>query len=210
MPNPPRLYRELTPLRHVRRFTRMPCIYPQNVAEHSYYVALLASQYVAQVWPLLAVHGEEGQLRRGWVVEAALWHDAEEAVMGDIPHDVKRTTTAFHAAVSEVDRSARAYLEQFVDIHPWANLTPLEQFVIKLADCVELICYEAMERRAGNRALSLAQFRIWDILRGTMAKQVTMFTPNLRPWYEEAMRQLDETVNKEDYREGEGWPIKRT
>ena len=207
-PNPPRLYRELTPLRHVRRFTRMPCVYPQNVAEHSYYVALLASQYVAQLWPLLLSHGEEEQLRRGWVVEAALWHDAEEAVMGDIPHDVKRATPQFHRAVQDVDKSARAYLQQFVDTYPWSNLTDLEQFVIKLADCVELICYETTEQRAGNRALHLAQFRIWELLRGPMAQQVTTFTPDLRPWYEDAMIQLDHTV-REAYWEGEGWPIKR-
>src|ERR1044072_5271666 len=78
--NPFRLYRELTALRHIRRFQRHACVAPISVAEHSFYVGLLAAQF-ARTLGAPSVNVLQ-------CLEGGLWHDAAEAITGDVPHPV--------------------------------------------------------------------------------------------------------------------------
>lgn len=203
MINPPRLYKELTALRHVRRFARTPCVFPINVAEHSYLVAMLATGYAAQMRETFQIPVDIGRIALG-----ALWHDAPEALTSDIPHDVKRYNLKILAEVNVMEEHARlellaqAGLEHATDLHP----DPIEEFVIKVADCVELLCYAHTESRVGNPALGVPAARIWTLLNNTMRLKAEK--QQVLKWYEHVLVQLRHSTI-EPFQEGASWPRPR-
>jgi len=92
---------------------------PQSVAEHSYFVTLLAMR-------LATVIG----VPVGKVVHYALLHDAEEAWTGDIPSPVKRLVDKQGIPIKEM--MGDMYIE-----HPEV----LIEYVVKLADIAEALKY---------------------------------------------------------------------
>jgi len=147
-------YRALSALRHVIRFQRFPIMWPQSVAEHSFYVGVLAGMFAERLRSL----GHSVDER---VVLWALWHDAAEAITGDTPHDIKRKLgEAFD--VLEIEAEERlARLSRVYEAFPAPMPDSLEATLIKCADWVELLLYTATERRAGNYQLEIADQRIW-------------------------------------------------
>lgn len=198
MINPPRLYRELTALRHVRRFSRMPCVFPINVAEHSYFVAVLAATYAAQMRETFQIPVDVAH-----VALEALWHDAPEAFTSDIPHDVKRYNLRVLGEINVMEEHARLELLAQAGLDTMSHLTPLEEFVIKVADCVELLCYEHSERRMGNPALQVPADRIWKLMDGPMFLKADQ--QKVSTWYRHVLVQLRDSMIT-TFQEGAAWP----
>ena len=200
MPTPPstcdpvKLYRVLTGLRHVKRFQRDGCVRPISVAEHSYNAALLAGCYAHQ----LATR--DVPVDRAMVLEAALWHDAAEAITGDIPHDFKRA--AGRVLYESWDHAEHTMLRRIGALNSGlpAVLTapdahPVEALVVKLADWVELVLYVAEEQRLGNRTLNIASRRIWTLLNDRLRTKASTLLPGfagsrLHDWYHDTLRLL--------------------
>src|SRR3990167_5644900 len=107
--DPFRLYRELTPLRHIKRFQQHATVVPISVAEHSFYVALIAGAFTSQLQRV----GVE--IDRALVIEGALWHDACEAFMGDVPHPVTRQFPELGAAWDLVERCLEGHLSKIFE-----------------------------------------------------------------------------------------------
>lgn len=129
--------KKLRALRNVRRFNFEHCNRYQNVAEHSYFVAML-------VMELGRLHGMS-PLKIGVAVEAALMHDATESVTGDIPYLVRRSMD--RAALSALDHRAAAELG--VDVSYPIDII----WLVDYADALELAMYLKEERESGNRTL---------------------------------------------------------
>lgn len=185
--NPPQLYRELTPLRYVRRFSRFPLIQPINVIEHCYLTAMLGGGFAVQLETVGVV------INRAQVVEFALWHDAGEAVTGDIPHDVKRHSDEFKSLADHAEEVALGNLLGKYGIDPRPDPNSLEACIVKVADCAELLCYTATERQLGNYALNIADQRIWALLDGLLYERLYAFRDDrLLDWFHDAMQQLRE------------------
>lgn len=181
--NPVALYRELTPLRHIRRFQLFTTVRPISVAEHSYYVALLAGTFAHE----LQQRGVT--VDRAKVVQLALWHDAPEAVMGDLPHPIKRAfpTVAGHWEAAEAEILGKLVRDAGMSMDDLLG-TDLEMLLVKIADWVELILYDAEERAAGNTAVTHAAVRLWMLLVGKVCLKVeNLMVPGLARWYQEML-----------------------
>lgn len=124
-----------------RRYHTWPVLRQQNVAEHSFHVAMLCAWLCKQ-------HGFEPSQR---LLMAALTHDLAEHQMGDIPSPTKRRLpdygeTTFRKAWGDLEQALRkdAGLE-------WeSGLTQLETYLLKLADAAEGALYCIRERAMGN------------------------------------------------------------
>jgi 5'-deoxynucleotidase YfbR-like HD superfamily hydrolase len=102
----------------------------------------------------IASRFESGEFSIAKVVRQALTHDIEEAVISDIPHDVKKH-------IDMGDALPELFEESLWDAPGWledAVLTPhggtLEARIVKLADYVELMMYCKGEQRMGNTYLA--------------------------------------------------------
>lgn len=116
----------------VKRFHTKRTIHTQNVAEHSWGVALI----------LLQVCTPSSELMR-----AALLHDVAEIEMGDIPAPFKWDNTALTMPLA----IAEAQIEKRLGVEVY--LTAPEKALLKWADMMELIMYVKSEIDMGNAHL---------------------------------------------------------
>jgi len=102
-------------LQHVPRWSVVRRLREQSVAEHSFAVAIIAIELVTRITTLSIC-------RPGHLLYAALVHDIDESVTGDISSPAKRMMGA---------------LPTFVAVSPGWLPTKLELDVVKLADLIE-------------------------------------------------------------------------
>jgi 5'-deoxynucleotidase YfbR-like HD superfamily hydrolase len=127
--------KKIRALRHIRRFNYHSCNQYESVAEHSFFVALLAYE--------IALNINLSDVRFAMdCMHAALMHDTEEAVLGDIPYLVRRRFMSREA-------SAIALAELGVGYN-WSSTV---EAVVEFADAYELKMYLEDERQSGNNQL---------------------------------------------------------
>ena len=139
-------FQQVRKLSNVRRCGVMRTIINQNVAEHSYYAAILAIKFLEDL-------EQKGmKLDRGPILEKVLLHDVEEAVTGDIPYPFKRASKALGYLIEEVKNNLMP------SIFPaWvvkANRDAKETYggaIVKAVDYVELYAYCLEEMHMGNQ-----------------------------------------------------------
>lgn len=145
--------RKTRSLRYIRRFNFHNCNHYMTVAEHSFYVALIAEQI-----------GRDMMLSASellTVVQMALHHDIEEAITGDIGYLVKK-----HFDVGTMEDLASQELGiEFKSVRKCYDKR--YQPIVEFADCIELKFYLEEERRSGNMSL-------YDIERETMGRMYTI------------------------------------
>jgi len=129
-------------LQHVPRWGIIRTIRQQSVAEHSYYVALYAT-YIAKKLNLMDLDCQ-------WVTQAALVHDFEEMVSGDIP-------TPYKKYIGKVDDERimggpRSMALSIMTIEP-RNRAFCEE-IIRVADLFEAAMYLRDEYHMGNCQIS--------------------------------------------------------
>jgi 5'-deoxynucleotidase len=134
-------------LAFVPRWQIAPRFRTQNVAEHSYFVALYTTEIVNRYkwhWPLNM---------RLQAVECALYHDAVEARTGDMPGPVKR-------AVTDPDKLDAYEIEQ-AEIMGFEIPVYDEDVlaVVKVADLIDELFHVAMEISMGN-SLIVRQYSV--------------------------------------------------
>ena len=146
--------RKLRALQHVRRFNFERCNRYQSVAEHSFYVALLARQAA------FVLKNQDGNFQ-GFM---GLMHDATEAALGDIPYLVRKN----------MDSDALWDLEHMAEVE--IGGTPGTSVVVTFCDALELAMYLKEERESGNRTLIAIEYET----RGRLVRHPLW--PCLREW----------------------------
>lgn len=182
------VYRALEPLRHIRRFSRHYLAAPQNVMEHSYMAALIGAQLAQQLDVYTPV-----DIPR--VVEGCLWHDAAEAVTGDIPHDYKRSDPSLMKAWDVAEWNVQNDLELLSGGPRSPKARTVEAFLVKMADWMELLLYERSERGRGNTGIATASERIWKLLWTHLRDWIPdVVKPDrqqiVRDWYDKSLDEL--------------------
>lgn len=137
--------REHRDLTHVNRWGILRRNRDQNVAEHSYFVAIYCMELVfllgAEITP-----SEQLQL-----VHSALIHDVDEIWTGDMPGPAKR--------IMNVDTKplASSRMQSILPFHAMAHskvaLSPMLQQILKVADFLEAVLYLCDERQLGNHSV---------------------------------------------------------
>lgn len=135
--------RDLMRAQYVNRWQIVPTTRPQNVAQHSWAVAMLAMQ----LW-CLRTGGKPGEvatdIELGKVAVAALWHDAPEVFTGDINTPTKLYLNAKDKLADLEGTAGDAYCSA----DPIRG--PLE-VCVKMADFLEAM-YWLMEHGEGSYA----------------------------------------------------------
>lgn len=185
-------------LQNIERWSLMRSTTPENVAEHSFHVALIAHALCSIGRD---IYGKE--VNPDEAVTYALFHDATEVFTGDIPTPVKHHNPRILANFREIESLAAERLlatvpEELRDAYrPLLNRKPvnpaLEKY-LKAADLLDAYLKCVSEMSAGNREFATARRQSEDKLRQLDMPEVEWFLHHLAPGFE---RTIDELAEEE-------------
>lgn len=144
-------------LAHTERYSTVPVLRRENVAEHSHWVAFY-SWAMARMFR--ARYPDVTQPDLGELLEQAMLHDADESVTGDFLRGVKYRLPGLK---DMLDRVAVAGMQEVseqmgIDLSgAWtrAKGPGFEGAIVKTADFLGVVAYMAEESGLGNQILSL-------------------------------------------------------
>jgi 5'-deoxynucleotidase len=145
-------------LRLIRRWSLMHNTLPENDAEHSLQVAM-----IAHALALTARNKYGREVDPEHVVTLAIYHDAAEVLTGDLPTPVKYHSGSLREAYGQVEEAATerlcAMLPEGIAEEVGGCLrekgTP-ESRLVKAADRISAYVHCLEEQRAGNREFDAA------------------------------------------------------
>ena len=185
-------------LRYIRRWGLMRSVMPENDAEHSLQVAMIAHA--------IAIMGRERygrQVNPEHVLALGDYHDVSEVITGDMPTPVKYQTDELRRSYKDVERMANERLLSMLPegmrpaYVPYLS-TPAdeERQIIKAADSISayLKCLE--EKRAGNREFDAAGESIRTALAQIDLPEVQDFIREFVPSFELSLDELNQPSNK--------------
>lgn len=142
--------KEYRMLSWVERWAIAPRHHHQDVANHSFYVTL----YASEICQMLKI----GVSDRASVMDAALRHDASEAWSSDVPGPAKRSLfdedkhIAYKAKFAESMNDL--YLASMADmdslVYSYLGDTYRVRDIVKVADLIDEVFFLAFERNLGN------------------------------------------------------------
>ncbi len=181
-------------LRYIRRWGLMRSVMPENDAEHSLQVAMIAHA--------IAIMGRDRygrQVDPEHVLALGVYHDVSEVITGDMPTPVKYQTDELRRSYKDVERMAN---ERLLSMLP-EGLRPAyapylsvpadeERQILKAADSISayLKCLE--EKRAGNREFDAAGESIKAALDQIELPEVQDFIREFVPSFELSLDELNQ------------------
>ena len=182
-------------LRYIRRWGLMRSVMPENDAEHSLQVAMIAHA--------LAIIGRDNygrQVNPEHVLALGVYHDVSEVITGDMPTPVKYQTEELRKSYKDVERMANERLlsmlpEELRSAYvPYLNAPrEYDRQLVKAADNISayLKCME--EKRAGNREFEAAGESIRAALAEIDLPEVQDFIREFIPSFELSLDELNQT-----------------
>ena len=181
-------------LRYIRRWGLMRSVMPENDAEHSLQVAMIAHA--------IAIMGRDRYGRTvtpEHVLALGVYHDVSEVITGNMPTPVKYQTDELRRSYKDVERMAN---ERLLSMLP-EGLRPAyapylsvpadeERQILKAADSISayLKCLE--EKRAGNREFDAAGESIKAALKQIELPEVQDFIREFVPSFELSLDELNQ------------------
>ncbi|MGN0794311.1 MAG: 5'-deoxynucleotidase [Aristaeellaceae bacterium] len=180
-------------LRYIRRWGLMRSVMPENDAEHSLQVAMIAHA--------IAVIGRETYGREcnpEHILALGVYHDVSEVITGDMPTPVKYHSPELRGAYKGVERMAN---ERLLTMLP-DGLRPVyaqyltepegyERAVVKAADSISAYTKCIEERRAGNREFEAAGISIRKGLEEIALPEVQDYMRMFLPSFELSLDELN-------------------
>lgn len=188
-------------LRSIKRWSLMRSTAGENVAEHSYHVALLAH--------LLCEIGNslfDRRLNAERAATLALFHDATEVFTGDIPTPVKHHNPRLLSNFREMEAIAAerllSMIPDFLQPAYAALLSPggasgagkdAELLkIVKAADSLDAYLKCAWEMAAGNREFAVAKQQLLDKLGRLNLREVDYYLEHFAPSFEMTLDEMSE------------------
>lgn len=148
-------------MRHIKRCNNFPCVFPEDVAQHSYFVALLSNIFVDEFNSWCKNTENIGyMLDKGEVLQRAICHDWDEALTSDIPYVIKHINSeveeSLHVAIQHrIDSVLKGTSDSIKNLWESCNncKNGLPGMVITICDMLELALYCYEECTTGNTAL---------------------------------------------------------
>jgi 5'-deoxynucleotidase len=181
-------------LRYIERWSLMRKIVRENVAEHSFHVALLTHALAAIG---NEIYGKQVPIDR--LVSRALFHDATETFTGDIPTPVKHHNPQILSSFREIERLAAERLAGMVPepLRPVYEPLLASKYAddehakyIKAADLLDAYLKCDAEVSAGNREFAVAREQTLRQLRKLDMPEVDYFLRHLAPGFEKTLDEL--------------------
>lgn len=189
-------------LRSIHRWSLMRSTTTENVAEHSYHVALL-THLLCEIGNCVFTR----KLNAERASTLALFHDATEVFTGDIPTPVKHHNPRLLSNFREMESIAAERLLSMVPaelskiyeplLFPGAGTTnpadaELHKYV-KAADSLDAYLKCAWELAAGNREFAVAKQQLYDKLTKLNLPEIQYFLEHFAPSFEMTLDELSET-----------------
>ncbi|MFC5405440.1 5'-deoxynucleotidase [Cohnella soli] len=189
-------------LQHIERWSLMRNTSSENVAEHSYHVAILAHALgnIAREIFHKDINPDEA-------AAYALFHDATEVFTGDIPTPVKHHNPRILANFREIEELAAERLIATVPLELKSRYEPLFgrkpanpdlQRLLKAADLLDAYLKCISELSAGNHEFETARKQSAEKLNALGMPEVEWFLTNLAPAFEKTLDELTEIEANED------------
>ncbi|MBQ2930561.1 MAG: 5'-deoxynucleotidase [Clostridia bacterium] len=181
-------------LRYIRRWGLMRSVMPENDAEHSLQVAMIAHA--------IAIIGRDTygrDVNPEHVLALGVYHDVSEVITGDMPTPVKYQTDELRKSYKDVERMANERLLSMLPEELRAAYVPYlsvpedyERQVVKAADSISayLKCLE--EKRAGNREFDAAGESLRSSLAEIALPEVQDFIREFIPSFELSLDELNQ------------------
>ena len=185
-------------MRYIRRWGLMRSVMPENDAEHSLQVAMIAHA--------VAVIGRDVYGRKvnpEHVLALGVYHDVSEVITGDMPTPVKYQTDELRKSYKDVERMANDRLLSMLPDRLRGAYEPYlsapegyDRQVVKAADSISayLKCLE--EKRAGNREFDAAGESIRRSLAQIELPEVQDFIREFIPSFELSLDELNQPEDK--------------
>ncbi len=185
-------------LRYIRRWGLMRSVMPENDAEHSLQVAMIAHA--------IAIIGRDRYGRSidpEHVLALGVYHDVSEVITGDMPTPVKYQTDELRKSYKDVERMANERLLSMLPEGMRPAYAPYlsapadyDRQILKAADSISayLKCLE--EKRAGNREFDAAGESIKAGLALIDLPEVQDFIREFVPSFELSLDELNQPTRK--------------
>lgn len=183
-------------LQYIERWSLMRNTTAENVAEHSYHVALIAHALGS-----IAREIFNRDINPDEAVTYALFHDATEVFTGDIPTPVKHHNPRILANFREIEALAADRLLATVPAELQDSYRPLLsrkpanpelEKLLKAADLLDAYLKCISEMSAGNREFATARRQSEAKLRKLDMPEVEWFLTHLAPGFERTIDELAE------------------
>lgn len=183
-------------LQHIERWSLMRNTNSENVAEHSFHVALLAHALGSISREIFKRDVDPNAL-----IAYALFHDATEVFTGDIPTPVKHHNPRILANFREIEDMAAERLLAMVPAELRGVYAPLVarspdnaelERLLKAADLLDAYLKCITETSAGNREFATARRQVESKLRQLESPEVEWFLTHLAPSFERTIDELSE------------------
>ena len=171
-------FAQMARMKLIQRWPLMRNTDPENVAEHSLQVAMVAHALAVIKNTLFG-----GKLDPGTAALRALYHDASEVLTGDLPTPVKYFNREMATAYKAIEQNAEQSLLAMLPAELQPTYEPLlcghveDDYarLVKSADilCAYLKCEE--ELSAGNREFAKARERLTAMLDERMNDEIRYF-----------------------------------
>ncbi len=181
-------------LRYIRRWGLMRSVMPENDAEHSWQVAMIAHAIA------LMARNEFGRdVNPEHILALGVYHDVSEVITGDMPTPVKYQNTDLRAAYKDVERQASERLLAMLPEDMQGAYRPYllgageyDKRILKAADSISAYIKCLEERRAGNREFEAAGESIRKGLMEIDLPEVQAFISRFVPSFELSLDELNE------------------
>jgi 5'-deoxynucleotidase len=184
-------------LRYIERWSLMRNVVRENVAEHSFHVALLT-----HVLCSIANVIFNKQLSTERAVTLALFHDTTEVITGDIPTPVKHHNKGILSSFREIEQLAAKRLVNMVPEELRQVYSPLIvkenedselKRYVKAADLLDAYLKCVTELSAGNNEFSVAKKQIEQSIQKLDMPEVAYFLTHLAPSFGKTLDELSES-----------------
>ena len=183
----------LSRLRLIRRWSLMRNTVPENDAEHSLQMAMIAHAIA-----VIARDRYGKQVDPEHVLSLAVYHDATEVMTGDLPTPVKYHSDELRGAYHRLEELSADRLLALLpeDLQPAYNpymkqASGYEHTLVKAADRISA-CIKCMEeQRAGNREFDYAAENIRDSIASIDLPEVKDFLTDFLPAFDMTLDELN-------------------
>ena len=189
------LFAYLSRMKFIRRWGLMHNTYSENIQEHSLRVAM-----IAHALAIIRNRLFNGSVNPERTAVLALYHDAHEALTGDLPTPVKNFNPAISAAYKEIESAAAKKLfdmvpdalkEDYRALFIAENADRESWELVKAADklCAYIKCLE--EIGAGNQEFAKAEKAIRANIEALNLPEAQYFLDTFAPSFKLTLDELD-------------------
>lgn len=185
----------LSRLKFIRRWGLMRSTQPENDAEHSLQVAMIAHGIA-----VIARDRYYKDVNPEHVLALAVYHDATEVITGDLPTPVKYHSQELRASYKQLEglasRKLLAMLPENMQAEFETYLTDGEDYahqLVKAADRISAYTKCMVEQRAGNHEFDAAGENVYKSLQQIDLPEVQDFIAEFVPSFAMTLDELNTT-----------------